>query len=106
MGTRQPAIWMGESGSIAVVPGVLPPRPDGSIHKNDVLDRIGFEKRGLQVVASNDSTQLDYGREEVVSPSYYSVLLDDGLGNDGRILCEMTASGSHFTPPTFSPLPS
>ncbi|RXW16690.1 hypothetical protein EST38_g9162 [Candolleomyces aberdarensis] len=88
MGTRQPAIWMGESGSIAVVPGVIYEEPDGGVNLEDI--RTEFESRGLKVVSRNDPQAVDYGREEVVTPSYYSVLLDDGL--DGRVFCEMSAT--------------
>ncbi|KAF6762454.1 glycoside hydrolase family 92 protein [Ephemerocybe angulata] len=79
MGTRQPAIWMGESGSVAVVPGV------GSV-------KAFFDERGLRVVASKNAGELDYGREEVVSPSYYNVLVEDGTADKGTILCEMSAT--------------
>lgn len=81
MATRQPAIWMGESGSVAVIPGVS---------YQEAPEKTSFELRGLTVVSKNDSQQLDHGREEVVSPSYYSVLVEDGLG--GHIQCEMSAS--------------
>ncbi|TFK70503.1 glycoside hydrolase family 92 protein [Pluteus cervinus] len=63
--TRQPAIWMGESGSIAVIPGI----------GGRVVD--AFEDRGL--VFDKET--------EVVTPSYYSVQLDEG-----RIFAEQSAT--------------
>ena len=83
---------MGESGSIAVVPGVVYEEAnEGRANPADGI-RADFESRGLKVVSRDDAQALDYGREEVVTPSYYSVLLDDGL--KGRVLCEMSASES------------
>ena len=73
VGTRQPAIWMGESASISVSAGV------GS----DVV--VDFEKRGMEVVRKKGGE-----KEEVVSAGYYSVELDDGHG--GRVKLEQTAS--------------
>ena len=81
IGTRQPAIWMGESGSVSIIPGVS--------HQESPL-KTSFEERGLTVVSSKDPDQLDDGREEVVTPAYYSVLLEDS--HDGHIQCEMSAS--------------
>jgi len=73
VGTRQPAIWMGESAPISVSAGVGP----------DVV--VDFEKRGLEVVRETGGE-----KEEVVSAGYYSVELDDGHG--GRVKLEQTAS--------------
>lgn len=75
-GTRQPAIWMGESGSVVVVPGVM--------ETNHTYIKSTFEERGLRIVQDS----------EKITPAYYSVLLDDGHG--GEILVEQSAS-------TFSP---
>lgn len=76
MGTRQPAIWMGESGSLSVSANVL--QEGGQV----VTD---FEERGLKVVLKEDGA-----KQEVVSVGYYSVLLDDAHG--GTIQVEQTAS--------------
>ena len=73
VGTRQPAIWMGESAPISVSAGVGP----------DVV--VDFEKRGLEVTRGPDGE-----KSEVVSAGYYSVELDDGHG--GSIKLEQTAS--------------
>ncbi|KAJ2913627.1 hypothetical protein MD484_g6788, partial [Candolleomyces efflorescens] len=81
---------MGESGSIAVVPGVVYEEAnEGRASPADGI-RADFESRGLKVVSRDDAQALDHGREEVVTPSYYSVLLDDGF--KGRVLCEMSAT--------------
>lgn len=72
VGTRQPAIWMGESAPISLCPGV-----------GDVV--VDFEKRGLSVVRDGLGE-----KKEVVSVSYYSVELEDGQG--GTIFVEQTAS--------------
>lgn len=74
VGTRQPAIWMGESAPISVSPGV------GSV----VVD---FQQRGL-TIKKDDAGE----KQEVVSVGYYSVELEDGHG--GSILVEQTASKS------------
>ncbi|KIJ59754.1 glycoside hydrolase family 92 protein [Hydnomerulius pinastri MD-312] len=66
-GTHQPAIWMGESGQVVVVPGA-----------GKVLPK--FEDRGMQFSHDN----------EVVSPSYYSVELNAIEG--GKILAEQSAT--------------
>jgi putative alpha-1,2-mannosidase len=55
VGTRQPAIWMGESAPISVCPGV----------GNVVVD---FQKRGLMVNKTSSGE-----KREVVSVGYYSV---------------------------------
>jgi hypothetical protein len=72
---------MGESGSVAIIPGVS---------YQEYPLKTSFDARGLTVLSSRDPEQLDNGREEVVSPAYYSVLLEDS--HDGRIQCEMSAS--------------
>ncbi|KZV62978.1 glycoside hydrolase family 92 protein [Peniophora sp. CONT] len=66
-GTHQPAIWMGESGTVTVVPGA------GSVHAN-------FEDRGMR---------FDKDRERH-SPSYYSVELECREG--GTIVAEQSAT--------------
>ncbi|KAG6896377.1 hypothetical protein C0992_008697 [Termitomyces sp. T32_za158] len=71
-GTRQPAIWMGESGPVVVVPGVTE-----TDHANI---KSTFEERGLKIVQDS----------EKITPAYYSVLLDDGHG--GEILVEQSAT--------------
>lgn len=71
-GTRQPAIWMGESGPVIVVPGVS--------RGNTTTLKTTFEDRGLTMRRET----------EIVTPSYYSIVLDDGLG--GEILVEQSAS--------------
>lgn len=73
VGTRQPAIWMGESAPITVCPGV------GYV----VVD---FEQRGL-VISRNDKGD----KKEVITLGYYSVELEDGHG--GIVFVEQTASG-------------
>jgi putative alpha-1,2-mannosidase len=75
VGTRQPAIWMGESAPISVSPGV-----------GDAVV-VDFEKRGLAVVRGSDGQ-----KQEVVSVGYYTVDLDDG--HNGAIKIEQTASTS------------
>ena len=65
VGTRQPAIWMGESGLVGVVPGVLPQGGEA---------KVGFHERALNIMLD------DQGEEEVVSVGYYSVVLGDGHG--------------------------
>ncbi|KAK7026547.1 glycosyl hydrolase family 92-domain-containing protein [Favolaschia claudopus] len=77
-GTHQPAIWMGESGQVVVVPGT------GSVKSK-------FEDRGLRF--SNDT--------QITSPSYYRVELDTGDG--GRILAEQSATSRRPRDPP--PLP-
>jgi len=83
VGTRQPAIWMGENAPISVSAGV------GS----DVV--VDFEERGLEVIRGADGE-----KNEVVSPGYYSVDLDDAHG--GRIKLEQTASAYDGIPNPFS----
>ncbi|PPQ82587.1 hypothetical protein CVT26_002249, partial [Gymnopilus dilepis] len=73
VGTRQPAIWMGESAPISVSAGI----------GQDVV--VDFEKRGLAVVKGSDGE-----KKEVISPGYYSVELDDGHG--GSVTIEQTAT--------------
>ena len=76
--TRQPAIWMGESGSIAIVPGV-------ALEGNAAGIEWQFQKRGLPL----DSRFKEAG-EEIISPSYYAVELSDNKG--GHILVEQSSS--------------
>ena len=73
VGTRQPAIWMGESAPISVSAGV----------GDEVL--VDFEQRGLDVLRGSDGE-----KKEVVSSGYYSVELDDNHG--GTIKIEQSAS--------------
>ncbi|EDR07263.1 glycoside hydrolase family 92 protein [Laccaria bicolor S238N-H82] len=76
VGTRQPAIWMGESGLVGVVPGVLP--QGGEV-------KVGFDERALNIVLDDQGE-----KNEVVSVGYYSVVLDDGHG--GTVLVEQSAT--------------
>lgn len=70
-GTHQPAIWMGESGPVIVIPGAGPVK-------------TLFEERGLE-----------FDREtEVSTPSYYSAEMQVPQG--GKILAEQSAS--EFSP--------
>jgi putative alpha-1,2-mannosidase len=71
-GTHQPAIWMGESAQVVVVPGAgqITPR---------------FEDRGMEF--SHD--------QEVLSSSYYSVELRHASG--GQIFAEQSASKFHLS---------
>ena len=69
-GTHQPAIWMGESGQVVVVPGV----------GTSVVD--DWSARGIPFEHDN----------EVVTASYYSVQLDSA---QGPILAEQSASMSY-----------
>ncbi|KAG5652187.1 hypothetical protein H0H81_005986 [Sphagnurus paluster] len=70
--TRQPAIWMGESGPVIVVPGVT---------RRGQLDvKAKFEDRGLKMRKET----------EKITPSYYSIVLEDGLG--GEVLVEQSAT--------------
>ncbi|KAF8075749.1 glycoside hydrolase family 92 protein [Lyophyllum atratum] len=71
-GTRQPAIWMGESGPVIVVPGVT--------RRDQIHVKSKFEERGLRMRKET----------EKIAPSYYSIVLDDGLG--GEILVEQSAT--------------
>jgi putative alpha-1,2-mannosidase len=64
--THQPAIWMGESGPVVVVPGV------GKV-------KDGFEERGMRF----------RHEDEVMTASYYVV---DLQASEGTIHAEMTAS--------------
>lgn len=70
-GTRQPAIWMGESAPVTVVPGFA----SGSNVK------VGFEER-----------KLVRGRAgEMASPAYYKVELA-GDGGENRVVVEQSSS--------------
>ncbi|KZV62243.1 glycoside hydrolase family 92 protein [Peniophora sp. CONT] len=66
-GTHQPAIWMGESGQVVVVPGA------GKI-------RSKFDERGMAFDMES----------EVLTPSYYKVEMDAVEG--GRIVAEQSAT--------------
>ena len=70
--TRQPAIWMGESGPVVVIPGVS---RDG-----EAKVEARFDERGLRMRKET----------EVITPSYYSVVLEDGFG--GEVLVEQSSS--------------
>lgn len=65
--THQPAIWMGESATFSVVPGVGEVKP-------------AFEERGLAFEKAG----------ERAGPAYYSVEMEDGHG--GGVFAEMSAS--------------
>ncbi|CCM03871.1 uncharacterized protein FIBRA_06022 [Fibroporia radiculosa] len=81
-GTHQPAIWMGESGTVVVVPGT------GEV-------KTTFEDRGLEISYADDE------RQEAVSVSYYAVELE---ADEGILKAEMSASSRvghlRFTFPT------
>lgn len=66
-GTHQPAIWMGESGQVVVVPGVGTLKP-------------AFEERGMCFGKS----------DEVSTASYYKVVMKDD--NENAVRAEMSAS--------------
>jgi hypothetical protein len=73
--TRQPAIWMGESGLIVIVPDV---------GRGEELDlKTDFEGR---------TTKTKEKETEVITPSCYSIILEDALGSE--ILVEQSASKS------------
>ncbi|TFK34481.1 glycoside hydrolase family 92 protein [Crucibulum laeve] len=76
--TRQPAIWMGESASIALVPGLV----QGGVPEKVKVD---FEERGMKF-----KTDGKEEKNEVITPAYYSVELDDG--NGGTVKVEQTAT--------------
>lgn len=67
--THQPAIWMGESGQVVVVPGL------GHI-------KSVFNQRGMNFTHD----------DEVVSPSYYAVNLTQAGHDAGGVFAEQTAS--------------
>lgn len=69
---------MGESGSIALVPGV-------AVQGNPASIEWEFDKRGLPF----DDSFPDPG-EEVISPSYYAVELSDEM--NGHIRVEQASS--------------
>ncbi|KAG6836167.1 hypothetical protein H0H93_010715 [Arthromyces matolae] len=73
-GTRQPAIWMGESGPVFVVPGVA--LTEEGFHGVEA----DFESRGMTKKNGSES----------ISPALYSISLDDGLG--GEILAQQSAT--------------
>lgn len=66
-GTRQPAIWMGESGQVVVVPGA------GTVKDT-------FKERGMTIDVDS----------QVITPSYYSVDLQALEG--GKIFAEQSAT--------------
>lgn len=70
---------MGESGPVVVVPGVTPQYDE---EKDKVDIKSTFESRGLRMRKVT----------EVITPAYYSVVLEDGFG--GSILVEQSASTS------------
>jgi hypothetical protein len=63
---------MGESGPVVIVPGVS--------RGEELKVNTGFGKRGMRM----------WKETEVITPSYYSIVLDDGV--DGEILVEQSAS--------------
>lgn len=71
IGTRQPAIWMGESGSVVVVPG-FGERVKGR-----------FEERGLKKVDGSESFGV----------GLYEVELQ---ADEGEVKVEMSASTYHY----------
>lgn len=76
--TRQPAIWMGESGSIALVPGV-------ALEGNAAGIEWEFDKRGLPF-----DPIFRVPGEEIISPAYYAIQLSDN--KNGHILVEQASS--------------
>lgn len=66
---------MGESGPVIVVPGVS---KGGDGEKVQVKSR--FEDRGMRMRKES----------EVITPAYYAVVLEDGVG--GEVLVEQSAS--------------
>ncbi|KAJ3986156.1 glycoside hydrolase family 92 protein [Lentinula detonsa] len=74
MGTRQPAIWMGESAWAAVVPG-MSSGSDGDV-------KAGFEERGLSKVAGTEKFGV----------GLYSVELDVPESGGSTIQVSMSAS--------------
>jgi putative alpha-1,2-mannosidase len=76
--THQPAIWMGESCSHAIVSGVSGDGSPAGVESN-------FTRRGLPYVGGAEKKG-----SEMISPSYYSVELEDTQG--GEIFAELTAS--------------
>ncbi|PFH47119.1 glycoside hydrolase family 92 protein [Amanita thiersii Skay4041] len=93
-GTRQPAIWMGESGPVGVVPGFVA-NGDASKVKTD------FDQRGLKKVAGS----------EVITPSYYRIELEDDVDGGGMVVVEQSATSRvghlrftfHPSSPSFMP---
>lgn len=71
---------MGESGSVGVVPGFAA-NGDGKNVKAD------FDARGMKKVNGT----------EVLTPSYYSIELEDDVGGGGTVLVEQTASVSNWS---------
>ncbi|PCH41790.1 glycoside hydrolase family 92 protein [Wolfiporia cocos MD-104 SS10] len=85
-GTHQPAIWMGESGTVTVAPGM-----------GTVKDL--FDARGLEIAYDED------GRREVSTASYYAVEVEVPESDGGGVLlAEMSATSRvghlRFTFPT------
>lgn len=69
-GTHQPAIWMGESGQVVLMPGTGTVTP-------------AFEERGLAFNKEKES----------IGVSYYKVELEgNGQDDEDGIVCEMSAS--------------
>ncbi|KAG6839898.1 hypothetical protein C0991_010551 [Blastosporella zonata] len=71
-GTRQPAIWMGENGPVVVVPGFT--------SSDKVTLKTLFDDRGLNMRKET----------EKITPAYYSIVLNDGVG--GGVLVEQSAT--------------
>lgn len=88
--TRQPAIWMGENAPFSVTPSVglgdvqSSPQAGAQLVRETVVD---FNKRKLKIVKGDDGK-----KKETATVGYYSVELEDGQGQDGRVLVEQTAS--------------
>ncbi|KAF5371481.1 hypothetical protein D9615_009625 [Tricholomella constricta] len=76
--TRQPAIWMGESGPVVVVPGVT--------QRGQLNVKAKFEERGLRMRKET----------EKITPSYYSIVLDDGLGGEVHVEQSATSRVGHL----------
>ncbi|PFH47118.1 glycoside hydrolase family 92 protein [Amanita thiersii Skay4041] len=80
-GTRQPAIWMGESAPVGVVPGFVEVGVDEDGGARGVPS-VDFEERGMKKVPGT----------EVITPSYYRVELEDDRKGRGRVVVEQSAT--------------
>lgn len=76
--TRQPAIWMGETASLALVPGIAPSGDPAEV-------KADFAERGLKFVGG-----FKQRGGEVISPGYYRVEIEDGFG--GTVLVEQSST--------------
>ncbi|KAG6834852.1 hypothetical protein H0H93_006894, partial [Arthromyces matolae] len=77
-GTRQPAIWMGESGPVTIIPGVS--------RESNAGVKANFEERGLRMK----------GETERISPALYEISLDDGEGGEIHVEQSATSRVGHL----------